>query len=152
MKILIIEDDPVKLSDIENLLKKNKVDEIYISKSFNSAKRELRARSFDMILLDMSLPVFDDVEDTEDFETFGGIGILNEIKRIGTLNRVVVITAFDTLGEGKNQTSLRDLDISMKKDYSNIYIGLIHYDATSNQWQQKVEKLLHRYKEVNWNE
>lgn len=141
MKILFIEDEKNKAEQIISLLKGTIKDVNIVERnSYTSGILEIRKQQYDFILLDMSLPLYDvsndDINDQNDFETFAGIDILDEIKRIKVKCKVIVITAFDMLGDGDNQVNLDQLNKKMQEDYSGVYQGVIHYNVTSFEWRK----------------
>ena len=96
----------------------------------------------------MSLPfteVGEENFENNEFETFGGINILDELKRIGYNTNVLVITAFDILGEKEDMINLAQLDEKMKLNYNKIYIGCIHYNSSSIEWKQLLNKQIEKY-------
>ncbi|EPN5005461.1 hypothetical protein ACT0GK_003207 [Vibrio parahaemolyticus] len=79
MRILIIEDNPLKLNEIKKHILENGVNEklVLTAKSINSALCNLEKVCFDLIIVDMELP-----QDDDDYEkdSQGGISILECIK------------------------------------------------------------------------
>lgn len=141
MKILVVEDEENKakhiLAFLNELVNANEVD---IAKSYMSALMMLKKNKYDFVILDMSLPLNDNNYVQEDFNTFAGLEILDELKRKQRLERVIVFTAFDILGENEKRISLSELDESMKMKYSENYIGCVHYNALSLEWQSEINK------------
>lgn len=146
MKILFVEDEQSKAKQIIEHLKTIKENlEIEIKKSLMSGIRCIQKEQYDVILLDMSLPLYDlgeDVEEINEFEAFAGIDFLEELARIKYNGKVIVITAFDTIEDDDKKLSLNQLNDQMKKDYSEIYIGSIHYNSSSLEWKFKLEIIL----------
>lgn len=147
MKILYVEDDINKVRDVKKLfgdfMPNNNMT---ITNSFTSGIIEIRNNKFDLILLDMSLPLYDfrdcDDDDANDFETFAGIDILEEMKRIKVRTNVIIITAFDVLGENENKVNLEQLNERMLKEYSSTYKGIIHYNTSSLEWSNVLKNLI----------
>jgi CheY-like chemotaxis protein len=147
MRILYVEDDDSKVTDVKKLFKElipnNKM---IITNSLTSGITEIRNNNYDLILLDMSLPLYDfkdyDNDEADDFETFAGIDILEEMKRIKVETNVIIITAFDVLGENENKLNLEQLDEQMMKEYSSTYKGIIHYKTSSLEWSNAFKKLI----------
>ena len=95
----------------------------------------------------MSLPLYDisdsmEYEEDNDFETFAGIDLLEELVRIDSEKKVIIITAFDVLGEDDNKINLSQLDLKMKKNYENNYGGIVYYNASSLEWCHKLIELI----------
>lgn len=144
MKILFIEDEIVKQKDIlkylnEELLQKD----IEVANSLMGGMLALGKCDFDMVLLDMSLPLYDlngEDEGINEFEAFGGIEILDEIERKELSVKVLVVTAFDVIEDDTKKIHLGQLDKQMRENYSNIYVGCIHYDQSSLEWKAELKK------------
>ena len=85
MKVLFVEDENVKQSNIVTYLKDELgVENISVVNSLMGGMLALRNGKFDIVLLDMSLPLYDingEDEELNEFEAFGGIEILDEIDR-----------------------------------------------------------------------
>lgn len=146
MKILLIEDDVSKDKAICSFFSEffgNKY-EIIVKRSIMAGKIELKKHEYKCILLDMSLPLFDNEDlihnriDNYVFDPFGGIVVLDEIDRIGLQCNVIIITAYDVLGEGENRKDLMTLTTELKKDYPNLVTDLIYYNASSSDWVKQL--------------
>ena len=147
MTILLVEDEIRKEASITNYLQdilQNST--ISIAKSVTSAIICVRQHKYDFIILDMSLPLFDSTDlshsDNNEFDTFGGNAVLDEIDRLQLPCKVVLITAFDTLGDGENQISLSEVTIKLKEDYPDNYVGSVFYNVSSLTWKQELNRLL----------
>lgn len=155
MKILLIEDEISKERRIVSHLKETfQAVEIVTKHSIMSSELEMQKQSYDFVLLDMSLPLFDN-DDTDmrrnennEFDTFGGLTILDEMDRRNLSSKVIVITAFDILGEGRNQIDLQSIDAQMRIDYGGMVIGTIFYNSSSLQWREKLTTLISK----NWSD
>ena len=144
MKILFIEDEIVKQNDILKYLNEElPQNEVEVAHSLMGGMLALGKCEFEMVLLDMSLPLYDlngEDEGINEFEAFGGIEILDEIERKELFVEVLVITAFDVIEDDTKKIHLAQLDQQMKKNYSNIYLGCIHYDQSSLEWKSELKK------------
>lgn len=143
MDILYVEDEEVKAKEVlASLDKKNNVD---FRKSLSGGLCAIQEKQYDLVLLDMSLPLYDydsEDEDENDFETFAGIDILEELIRKSRNDKVVIITAFDILGEGENEITMSQLNENLQEEYNEIYLGLIYYDSSSLEWRRSLQKIL----------
>ncbi|HEY5589754.1 MAG TPA: response regulator [Paludibacter sp.] len=137
MKILIIEDDPIKMSNIESLISSNFVNvDVVKCISYMGGVNEVLLNEFDLILLDMSLPLYDDVFQTAKPKNFGGRDILKEMKRHKKKSCVKIITQYNEFDDGS--ISMKDLDAQLKNIYPSIYNGYIHYETKLNLWQTEL--------------
>lgn len=126
---------------------KNEFDDIDLdfSGSYTTAIKSIYENKYDLILLDMSLPFTEDGEENfedNEFETFGGINILDELKRIYYKTKVILITAFDILGDGNDMIKLSQLNETLNKNYCEIYKGYIHYNSSSIEWKNLLKLLI----------
>lgn len=147
MKILYIEDEEEKAKEVYDLIKEDNI--VDLRKSLNSGILALSENKYDIILLDMSLPLYDyntEEDDENDFETFAGIDVLDELIRTERDEKVVVITAFDVLGEGENIITMQQLDEKLKNDYQKIYLGLIFYNSSSLEWRRALQNVIGGHK------
>lgn len=141
MKILIIEDDIYKIEDITKFLNENLSQfNLTTVNSSTSGINKLKENSYDLILLDMSLPLYDLNYSDDDFDTFAGIDILDEMYRLEIFTKVIVITAFDVLGD--NEITLSQLNKQMNEDFNDFYLGIIHYQKSSLDWTGKLKNYL----------
>ncbi len=154
MELLYIEDETSKANRIIKELTSYSADIILQhEKSFTSGVIALRSKCFDLIILDMSLPLYDVGSLNyckNDFETFAGIEILDEMLRLELKSKVIVITAFDILGDSNNQINLEQLDEIIRRDYGNNYLGIIHYNSSSLEWQRTLVEKMNSYKEFDY--
>lgn len=148
MEILYVEDEQNKARQVVQVIKENIPSvNILLRNSYNAALMEIGRENLDLILLDMSLPLYDvseamEYEEDNDFETFAGIDLLEELVRIDSKKKVIIITAFDVLGEDDNRINLMQLDEKMKKEYCDNYRGIIYYSSSSLEWCHELVELI----------
>lgn len=142
MKILVIEDDKNKLKQVRNFLEEN-IEECSILEkySYNSGLKEVISKTYDLLLLDMSMPTFDITNEEKGGrpKPFAGKEILRKMKRKRIAVPTIVITQFETFGDMENSISFNELDIELSKQYSN-YISAIFYSSSEKQWEQELLK------------
>ena len=146
MKILFVEDENIKRRDIMNYLSTDlNINDIDVVHSLMGGMLALKKKNYKMVLLDMSLPLYDingEDEEINEFEAFGGIEILDEIERKELDVKVLVITAFDVIEDDTKKIRLDQLDNQMKANYARFYLGCIHYDQSSLEWKYELKKYL----------
>lgn len=102
IKILVVEDQPVKVSHIARVLISSGIHESWVTQATNThdAKRLLQNHKYDLLLLDLHLPNRIDGDATNN----GGIELLRSISQRATFNlpyHVIGITAYeDAYNEG----------------------------------------------------
>lgn len=149
MNLLLIEDDQHKSKQIIEFLNEKFVNtSIELRKSYQSGLKEILTNSFDLVLLDMQLPNFDikPGEDGYKFRKLAGIDILKEITRKKKQCKVIVITQFETFGEGEYYINLSNLKQMLKKDFTSLYIDTVFYSPDNSLWQKELSFLINTNK------
>lgn len=145
MKILLIEDDPNKSKQIADFITKVFHDDIFeIRKSYQSGLKEILTNAYDVLLLDMQLPNFDikPGEDGYKFRKLAGFDILREIKRKNISSKVIVVTQFETFGEGDSYIELEGLKKKLSDQFENIYLDTVFYSADKSIWQKLLRDII----------
>jgi DNA-binding NarL/FixJ family response regulator len=148
INILLIEDDHKKMDDIKSFLEtKFPNTSLTIKESYQSGLRTIIQDKFDLLLLDMSLPTWKSIEfeDMGSFEKFGGMNIMKEMQRRDIKVKTILITMFDDFGESDSSITLPQIDQFLRLDFSDFYLGYIFYNSRSNDWTEKLEKVLAAY-------
>ena len=138
MRILFIEDEKDKKRDIIDYLKHiSSESQIDSEESLMSGIIALGKKAYNIVLLDMSLPLYEKGinDENNEFEAFGGLDILDEIVRLDLPSKVIVITAFDVIEDDSNKLTLEELDKEMRTEYAGNYLACIHYDQSSIEWK-----------------
>lgn len=145
MKILIIEDDKIKIERLGQLLSDYKFD---IKESFQSGINALKNENYDLLILDMTIPLWDkDKNDvTQSYEQFGGEKILRELKRKRIILPVILFTMFDKFSNNGNMITFNQINEKYKIDFP-FYIDGIYYDPIEETWKNKLLKLIHNINE-----
>tara|TARA_R110000744_G_scaffold143894_1_gene255884 strand:- start:2697 stop:3143 length:447 start_codon:yes stop_codon:yes gene_type:complete len=143
MKGLLIEDDQIKASKILDYIKeKNLTYTLVHRKSYQSGIKQIFDDSFDFILLDMSIPTYD--QDTGNFSgkprNFGGRDILKEMKRHKKYSKVLVVTQYNEFDGGS--LSIKELDTQLKEKYPKLYYGYIYYKSGQTDWQDNLQQFI----------
>jgi len=135
--ILLVEDDEDKREQIISFLNAKVSCNLTEVRSFQSGLKKLKLTTYDLILMDMSMPTFD-ISSSESggrAQPFGGELLLFEMLRRNILTKVIVITQFNLFGEGDEEISLDDLNIRLKKQFPINYIGAVQYSISYTSWQ-----------------
>lgn len=140
MKILCIEDQEEKYRQIREVLV-DMFDDIDWENNCQNGLMKLRTEHYDVVLLDMSMPICDDSEE-ETFDSYAGMYVLKEIRRRKYLTKVIVITGFSDFEQGKKVITLSELDAEILDKYKSIYLGYVKYDSTTIEWQEKLVELI----------
>jgi CheY-like chemotaxis protein len=149
MTFLLIEDDPNKSKQIQDFLEKEFPNEsVEVKKSYQSGLKEILLNEYSIVFLDMQLPNFD-IKSGEDgyiFRKTAGRDILNELKRKKKASQIIIITQFETFGEGETYIELEDLKKELKLLYSDNYIDTIFYHPSQSVWKNHLLTLINQLK------
>lgn len=140
-KILIVDDDNYKTSNIVQLLNKMNIElEITIEKALNPGLRKICQENFDIVILDMSMPIFN-LSESSNFNSFGGITFLEEMKRKKISIPTIIVTQYQIFGEGSSQKTSDSIDKMCQENFQN-YKGLIIYSSLESNWKEKLVKII----------
>ena len=140
MKVLIIEDDANKLRTVNEFMLQYWQTSCTCKMSFHSGMKALYDESYDLILLDMSIPMYDvTVRDTGGRPLpLAGRDILFKMRRSNVQTKVVVITQYEDF-EG---ISLAQLNRDLQHDFPTLYCGSVYYNTTHDTWKKDLMVLL----------
>lgn len=146
MKILLIEDHPLKKAQLQSFLLESfpKI-ELEIRESYNSGLRELifKNEDYDMLLLDISMPNYDisSEESGGDWMPFAGKQILKEMYLREIPTKAIVITMHGSFDDG---TKITELDNELKHEFQDNYIGYVYYSQINVEWKIQLENLINK--------
>lgn len=150
MRILLIEDDAKKAAQIGAFLARVRPAAVLEERrSFQSGLKQLISVPPGIVLLDMTMPTYD-ISPTEGGgrpRSFGGREIMAEMHRRGLKAPAIVVTGFDAFGEGTARLTLDELRLRLREEYPTIYVGAVHYDASSARWQEELRRLIGKAEE-----
>ena len=146
MKILMIEDGEYKrdrvseflCSEFENI-------ELTIKESFSTGVKEILGNSFDLLILDMSLPTFDknDGGSGGDFRVNGGLELAEKLKRKNKLIPFIFLTQYTSFSNNDQEVrSIENIDLSSKNKFGENYLGYIYYEHAKFEWKSILEEVI----------
>lgn len=140
MRILIIEDDKTKKEKLSNLLEKHDYE---IRESFQSGLDALRNSQYDLLILDMTIPLWEKENNdiNQNYEQFGGERILREMKRKKINVPVVLFTMFDKFLQGNETLTFEQINENYRRLY-DFYIDGVYYDSRNDSWKSKISLLI----------
>lgn len=145
MNILIIEDNHSKLKQIKSFMKKMyPASSIHDALSYTAGLRRIYDEKWDLLILDMSLPVYDmsQQETGGDKKSIAGKEIMKRMIYRKKIIPTIVITQFDTFGE--NEISIKTLNDEFKEFLSEVWCGTINYEESTNKWMIELKGLLEK--------
>lgn len=140
MNCLLIEDDPAKAKKIESYITDAYPDIILTQRmSYQSGLKAIFENTYDFILLDMSLPSYDQGAGSFSGKPkgYGGRDILKEMKRYNRISQVKIITQYNEFDGGL--ISIKVLDEQLTKKFSLLYKGYIYYNSKRTEWQDELK-------------
>lgn len=143
MQLLIIEDNRTKLAKIRELVERLYPEwSVHDAVSYTSGMRRIYNEKWNIILLDMSLPIYDMVEQDNSGKkkAVAGREIMKRMMNRNIRIPTVVITQFETFGE--NEVSINALNQEFQKELSDIWQGTINYNDATNQWEEELRQIL----------
>lgn len=141
MKILIIEDDELKHQHLEKFCIENfKITILEWKKSYQTGLNEIMKNPYDLILLDMSMHIYEKTahEAGGSFETYAGRMILSEIDLNEIDTKVIVVTGYDVYSDGK---TLETLKKELREEFGDFYLDTIYFIGNENNWKLELLNL-----------
>ena len=130
IKVLIMDDTPEKTEKIMSVLTGKCLlseTEINVAKSINSGRTLLSGNKYDLLILDLVMPV----NDGEDVGAEGqSEGFIDEMSRVGRLNKPIYIIAL---------TQYKEKIIENQQIYAKKLWKLIHYDLKETAWEDVLQ-------------
>lgn len=145
MKVLIIEDDLNKLRQLTAFVKHSMPEvEVRERRSYQSGLEAIFEDTPHLVLLDMSLPTFDMSPTEAGWRTrpLGGLEVLSELQRMDVECLAIVVTQFETFGEGRDFITLEQLKRRLATEYAQLYVGVVAYQASESSWREALERLI----------
>jgi len=143
MKILIVEDNKNKLLRLKEFIMGMQLAEdieFTEANSFTSGIRKINEKSWDVIILDMSLPTYDIThrENGGDKKPVAGKEIMKRMIHKNIMIPVVIVTQFETFGE--NRITLDILNEEFENKFKEVWKGTIFYEG--DEWQDGLNQIL----------
>lgn len=131
IRVLIMDDTPDKTAKIKSVLKERcllKEEEIEWAGSINSGRRKLASMVYDLLILDLVMPINDgdEVEAEGNSESF-----IEELSRVGRLHKPVYIIAL---------TQYEEKVEKHRKSFAKKLWKLIHYDLKETDWEDVLQE------------
>lgn len=143
MRILIIEDNRSKLEAIKKFFNcYYPGSKLHDALSYTAGLRRVYDESWDLIILDMSLPVYDmNPQDSGgDKKPVAGKEIMKRMRHRNKVIPTIVVTQFDTFGE--NGITIDSLNSEFSDSMSDIWKGTVNYSNAS--WASELKNTIDR--------
>lgn len=142
-KVLIIEDNKNKLKRVKKFICQQLPDaSIHDAVSYTGGIRRIYEEEWDLILLDMTLPIYDITphDNGGDMRSTAGKEIMKRMQNKGKLIPTIIITQFDTFGE--NGLTITSLNEEFSCELNDIWKGTVNYVDASDKWQIELERII----------
>lgn len=127
LSVLIVDDDPEKAKSVaEGLSQVNGIESVITVGDQISAKRAMKDTAFDLVVLDIALPL----RSNEEPQRLGGLDLLNEV-----INRPV----YKRPGHFVGLTAITDVYEQAAARFGNELWSVIFYDRTSDSWLEQLK-------------
>lgn len=143
MDILVIEDNPLKRKKISDFLLEFSGFSVVEAASRNSGINQAMIGSFDLMVVDMSMPTFDrtDVSHGGRFKVLAGKEIVSHLARRGRLAPFVVLTGYKDFSVNSENLSIEQID-DLLKVVGHVYKGCIVFDAADSFWKDRLLEVI----------
>lgn len=145
MNILIVEDDLNKIRQLADCVAEQMPGVVPVLRhSYQSGLKEALCKGAEVMILDMTMPTYDisTAERGGDTKTYAGVDILSEIARNGLKTKVIIVTQFESFGQGPERKTLRELEQELEKSFSANYVGTVFYQASESKWRTELSGML----------
>lgn len=145
MNILVIEDNQLKREKLCAFLSSSFDVTLFEAASYNSGLKALLKSSFDLLVLDMSMPTFDRTTATNGgrFRALGGKEIAMRLKKEGRLIPFVVVTGYSDFSVNAENLSILQID-EILKTLGGEYKGCVFFDAVESVWKEQLMEIIGR--------
>jgi len=143
MKILVIEDNPLKRKKIAEFLVEEFSATILEAASFNGGLNLALSEDCDIMVLDMSMPTFDRTDTTHGgrFRTVAGKDIASKLFRMKKIFPFVVLTGYKDFDVNSENLSIEQIDDSLRA-LGGHYRGFIMFDAAESLWKERLSGIV----------
>lgn len=143
-KLLIVEDNPVKLNAIRTLLEDEFVVDVTAASSISFAYATLDFAPWDLVILDMTFQASQGTGREISKEALAGIEVLQYIQRMGSPAPVIVATQHSTFPskEFVSIDSLEELHQLLLGGFPGVYRETVRIDLASDAWKNDLRKAI----------
>ncbi len=150
MKVIVVEDDGIKRAQIVAFIRNRYPDIRVVEKgSYQSGMKEISKCDAGLVLLDMTMPTFDLSPEVGEAggrpRAFAGKEILRQMHRRRIKTPVIIVTQFDTFGEGVSSVSLQELCDQIEDEYPSNYRGCVYYNPAVHDWKPELASLMDKF-------
>ncbi|KPV95327.1 hypothetical protein AN214_02550 [Pseudoalteromonas sp. P1-9] len=148
MKLLIVEDGQYKSERVVEYIETTFDSfEISIACSYSTGVKFIVEERPEIVILDMSLPTFDEVngQGGGDKRMYGGLDIARQIQRRKINSSFLFLTQHESFTENPKLGKRSDIDRMAKETYAELYLGYIYYEHNGFKWKDELKDILSSY-------
>lgn len=139
MKVLVVEDDQLKMNDIQHFIKEEiKEVKVDCAESYATAVSMCYTVKYDFVVLDMNIPRYDKSDNDKSIVFNGGEMIVRELVSEDIFLKFAFVSGYETVGD----ESIASFDERMKEYSPNTYCGFVSFEVNDDSWKQKLGKIL----------
>ena len=75
---------------------------------------------------------------------YAGRDVLHEVRRHKIQAKVIVVTQYETFGQGSQRRTLVELRQELGEEFAGTYLGTVYYYPSRSDWRTELSKLLRR--------
>ncbi len=139
MKILIVEDDALKMKDVQHFIER-----VLNGVVIDSATSYAHAVSlcynviYDFVILDMNIPRYDSDDHDKSIIPNGGEMIVRELASENIRIKFAFLSQYETIGD----ESVESFDLRMKAYCPDTYCGFVFFEVNDDGWKEQLLTIL----------
>lgn len=144
MKVLIADDSEHKIDELISVFQEIdiKKQQIEVAGSFKETIKKLMSHTFDLVILDMSMPL-NKGSLGKSSRALAGKDVLatvsyNHLKS----NKFILFSQFSEFGRHDDVVTLEEIYELLKKDYESLLFGAVIYQSNSNIWKREIVSII----------
>jgi CheY-like chemotaxis protein len=137
-RVLLAEDEPHKSEKVMELLSIALPEcQVTVARSVKSALRNIQVGSFELLLLDMSLPTFDvgPGESGGRPQGFGGMEVMRYLKHHEVRVPVIIVTQYEAFSDSSGVVDLGEMASRLRSDHPENFVACVHFAPMSEAWK-----------------
>lgn len=139
MKILIVEDEDLKMKDIQRFVSESYPDAVIDqATSYADAVKYCYSVIYDFVILDMNIPQYGNSDHDKSIVSNGGEMIVRELYSEDIFIKFAFVSQYETVGE----ESIDSFDERMKTYCPQTYCGFVYFEANDDGWKLKLLDIL----------
>jgi CheY-like chemotaxis protein len=146
MRVLVIDDDDNKRRQLCRAVNDTVASpELTERRSYQSALRALIMGTYELIVLDMTMPTFDVASDDDGgkVQAYAGRELLRQMEARGIRTPTIVVTQYEQFG-GETGLTLGELNAQLAALHPDVYAGSIFFDITTANWRHELAELIRK--------